>query len=455
MNNEDRIVSDLENGFELNILPVPPNSEYKGRVRNGDTERLGVLTTQIQGHRYQTKAYYQQYLGADDTTDDFKPSSMLSVDQYIKIRNIVLILSSPMPAYSVNADTGLAQYTGTATTPCHFLPNKGDLFVATVDTGRDYIFEVTSKPERMTVFEQAAYTFNFSSLYDATEIPARLQALEEKVVLRKVYVPELTTYSEKSILLENEYETYKGLSKHRYYLANEYQTSFMNNDVHSLLLPAQEAYVYDSDAVNAFIAICNMNDYGETTVIEKINCKDDILREYKTIWNLLREAHGDPSRLAVKKFGMVDKNNYTSRAWFRSVRFSGVKYVYTPRGCLDNAKLYSTGRAYDGPKLKPSLTTIDGMEIVIKTFEGGTNLPYIIPVTEDDYYIFSESFYKDKIPLSHLEYLVLSMLKGETIQPETLLKLCDSAIDWGELEYYYYVPVLLYLIEWAFKHGFY
>jgi hypothetical protein len=454
IDDDEKLISDIENGFELHQIPIPPKSTYEGRVRSGDTERLGVLTTQIQGHRYQTKAYYQQYLGKDDTTDDFKPSSSISVDQYIKIKDVLLILDSQMPSYSVDAEKGTITYSGTATTPCHFLPNKGDLFIATVDTGRDYMFEVSSKPERKTVFEQAAYTFEFKSLYDVRDTPHRLKALEDRVVLRKVYVPELTTYSEKSILLENEYDLYVRLSKHRYYLADTYQTSFLSHDVNSLVVPSQFRLAYDSDAVKAFLAIANLHAYGSNMEIEELNCKDEIVKSYKTIWHLLKEAYGDPRRLAVKKFGLISSKKFTARAWFRSVRYSGISEVYCPRGCLDNQKLYGNNSVYQGGKLSPSTITIDGMDILIKNSEYGSKLPHIVPVTIDDFYIFSQSFYLENRPISTLEYIVLEMLGGRRIQPEMLVELCDSAIDWGDLEYYYYVPVLLYLIEWAFKNGF-
>lgn len=448
------IVNDLDDGFKFNVIPTPPKNKYAGRVRSGDTEHMGVLTTQIQGHRYQTKYYYTQYLGPDDGTDDFKPTSSTSVDQYIRIKDVVLYLTSPMPTYNVDPTKGLVTYTGTATTPCHFIPNKGDLFVATVDTGRDFIFEVKSRPERSTVFEQAAYTFEFSSLYDVFDIPERLNQLNEKVVLKKVYVPELTMYSEKSILLESEYDTYKSLSKHRYYLADIYKTTFMNHDIHTLIVPGQPTITYDPDAVKAYIAIANMNDYGDVTIVEKINCMDERVKEYKTIWNLLRESHGDPTRLLVKKFGNVHHKVFNYRPWFRSVRYSGIEYVYSPRGDKSNQKLYGPHMTYDGSALSPSKETIDGMSIDIAKCEYGSSLPYIIEVTKDNYYIFSEGFYTEGKASSYLEYLVITMLKGEKIQAESLVKLCDLAVDWGELEYYYYVPVLLYLIEWAFKNGY-
>lgn len=448
------VVHDLEDGFAFNVIPTPPKNTYEGRTRGPSTERRGVLTTQLQGHSYQVKAYYSQYLGPDDTTDDFKPTSSISVDQYIKIKDVVLKLSSPMPNYSINNETGMVSYSGTATTPCHFIPNKGDLFVATVDTGHDYMFEVKSKPERTTVFEQAAYTFEFTSLYDVREVPERLEQLESKVVLKKVYVPELTTYSEKSILLENEYSAYKSLATHRYYLAKTYKTSFMNHDVHTLLLPGQSYLTYDPDAVKAFIAIASMHIYGDVLDIERLNCMDERVKDYKTIWDLLREAHGDPSRLLVKKFGCISVKTFNARAWFRSVRYSGVNYIYSPRGNKTNQKLYGNNLTYEGAGLTSSSETIDGMEIGVTINDNGTKLPYVISVTEDDYYVFSEKFYKSKEASSYLEYLVLLMLKKEKIQPESLVELCNDAINWGELEYYYYVPVLLYLIEWAFKYGF-
>ena len=72
----------------------------------------------------------------------------------------------------------------------------------------------------------------------------------------------------------------------------------------------------------------------------------------------------------------------------------------------------------------------------------------IKPVTTDDYYVFSESFYKYRPEnMSELEYQTYLMLENKEVDKDTIISLCEACYTWGSLERYYYIPILLILLK--------
>ena len=82
---------------------------------------------------------------------------------------------------------------------------------------------------------------------------------------------------------------------------------------------------------------------------------------------------------------------------------------------------------------------------------GTKAVPLIKPVSVDDYYIFSEDFYKRTENLSVLEAQVLQYIDGKEVNPKALKVLLENYIYWPRLERFYYIPVLLILIMSVMK----
>jgi hypothetical protein len=77
-----------------------------------------------------------------------------------------------------------------------------------------------------------------------------------------------------------------------------------------------------------------------------------------------------------------------------------------------------------------------------------TITPNIYSVTVDDYYIFSEAFYK-RIPgqLSKLESLVYDYIEKKEIDFSVLHTLIIECTQWPLLERFYYIPILMLIAK--------
>lgn len=94
--------------------------------------------------------------------------------------------------------------------------------------------------------------------------------------------------------------------------------------------------------------------------------------------------------------------------------------------------------------------TMDGLSYLAQPNE----LPDVVRVTDDDFYVFSEAFYRQGEPLtSNLERLVLQGMKQEALDKALLLRLCNNAMKWENLERFYYIPVLIALLKVAIRNN--
>jgi hypothetical protein len=80
------------------------------------------------------------------------------------------------------------------------------------------------------------------------------------------------------------------------------------------------------------------------------------------------------------------------------------------------------------------------------------DLPLIKDVTVDDYYVFSEAFYKQDTPnMSKLEASVWDMLNRKALNLSLLVFYTRTWQTWGALERFYYTPFVLMLIRAQIK----
>jgi hypothetical protein len=76
-------------------------------------------------------------------------------------------------------------------------------------------------------------------------------------------------------------------------------------------------------------------------------------------------------------------------------------------------------------------------------------LPDIVPVTQDDYYVFTQGFYgvRGANLASKLEVLARGAIDNAVVDRQQLTNLAVKAFNWPNLERFYYIPVILALIR--------
>ena len=78
--------------------------------------------------------------------------------------------------------------------------------------------------------------------------------------------------------------------------------------------------------------------------------------------------------------------------------------------------------------------------------------PLVHPVGVDDHYMLSKYFYtKAEYGQSQLELQTWNYLEHRSLDYRQLQNLCDDVKDWGVLERFYYIPILLFLLQAAIR----
>ena len=74
-------------------------------------------------------------------------------------------------------------------------------------------------------------------------------------------------------------------------------------------------------------------------------------------------------------------------------------------------------------------------------------MPLIKNVLVDGFYVLSQNFYEDTAGQSVLEFLTRNYMNNKAIDPKVLLAVAKSYTNWGGLERFYYLPIILVLIK--------
>lgn len=80
------------------------------------------------------------------------------------------------------------------------------------------------------------------------------------------------------------------------------------------------------------------------------------------------------------------------------------------------------------------------------------DIPLIRPTTLDQYYVFSNAFYTEaEVGQSVLEVQTNNLLNNRAISMSELYRLCEDQKNWGLLDQFYYMPVLMVLLKYNLR----
>lgn len=92
------------------------------------------------------------------------------------------------------------------------------------------------------------------------------------------------------------------------------------------------------------------------------------------------------------------------------------------------------------------------IEETIDLFDQYENQPLIHSVTLDNNYVFTKAFYeRSESGQSKLEVQVNFALQGKAVDLNVLTAICEDVKNWGLLERFYYIPVLIVLLRVALR----
>lgn len=433
---------------------VVTDLDYGSVIEDTKQQSYQNLLTHIAGSSWVVD-YFQQQKGSDEGLAAQDLSKSAVYQQYIRIQDLELKVSSSL-SQSQDEETKEFEVTGSSTIYGPLVPNKGDMFIADIGDGRDGIFAVTSV-ERLTILKETAYNVSYTMVDYANE--ERLLDLKEKTIKETFFVRKLMEHGEDPLVVSEDYKTYLSFSDLRTRLLSTYLGLFFDKGTSTLLVPGQERKTFDPFLVKGIKSFTETKDHP---ILPHVKLYTTEIANYKppiTLWEVMMRFSSDLLPMANERLAVVDSTYFGVVPQFQGVYYSNVEDVVYPVD-MDNTGLFSKDLVPAG-RLPRDIyhqfnTTRLGQLYEVKSdanLEGIDGLPEIFSVTKDDFYIFSEAFYRrDRINMSQLETIVMDALDGQPVNQKVLARLAKNVNKYGKLEQFYYTPIILILIKMV-THG--
>ncbi len=439
------------------MRPTRPKEITESPVRHEPVQHKGVtvdtqyvpttmLSTYLEGQAWSCD-YYSQAKDLSEGLSSHDLDLPAVYQQYRLIRGFELKVTSPL-SMSQDGETKEVSYTGSANVYGVLIPNEGDMFIADIGDGREGLFTITST-QRLSVFKDTAHTVEYKLISYNTQISR--DDLNKKVVHTVYFDLDYLRTGNNPLITEETVELRSKLYDHFTRIVMIYFNDFYSREMNTLLVPDQHQITYDPFVVKYIFSILGTEDHPHVRHIEQLNVSEDIMMYEMTLWHCLEKMDHRLLHMSVHSMSKVHVNAFYSRPMYNSIYFTKVKRVIYPDQRSTNVDAHYNTPAIMG--LEPVIagenrfSSLDRINHRYTGFENSAEQPLIKPVTVDDRYALSESFYSDSVGNSVLEQLVECALKGESIDLKALSNLCEDALLWPNLERFYYYPLLMTLLK--------
>jgi hypothetical protein len=441
---------------DSNVSPVKPSipkihkKDFSSNVVDTKYNPLSSLLTYVSGSNW-TVDYYSQVIDTDTALAGQDIGQSGIYQQYRVIRKLDLKVAN---ALTWTQDTTSRSFIANGAAHVHSLviPNVGDMFLADVGDGREGVFQVSSS-EKKSLFKEAVFYIEYQLVYYSDNSEERRKDLDSKVVQELHYLKDFLKNGQNPLVTTEEYNAIDDLQTRYAELINHYFRWFFSNEYKTLIVPGQPNSVYDHSVVEFLSSILNTRDNEKLRYMRRLNVDDDYYLKEPNLFKALLTRDVTALRTGYIKTGLVSTKLFNKNPMLEGIRFSNIEYVVYPK---DHTLVYDS----DNNKLKMKLVS-DAVLVPVPTRTGNLSdiiydtvldfnskaIKLINSVLADDYYVLSQNFYENLDNKTLLEVLVGYYFKEEKIDPVVLLKLTNNSFNWGGLERFYYIPLLLMLIK--------
>lgn len=432
-----------------------PNQQH-ATVDTREVPRASLLQY-VDGSAWEV-TYYSQVLGADQEPAPWALDRSATDQQYVRITNMELRVTSPLTS-AEDVQGRAFDVMGTATVYPTHKPNVGDMFIADIGDGRAGVFAVT-EVTRKTYLKDSFAEISYGLVNYITSRPEIEADLNRKSIKRAVFHKEFLHWGQNPQLLESEFADLKKMERLYSDLTNFYVKDFFSYQYRTLMIPGQSGPAYDPYLLSAVLDWITVDEVPALAHVRSPVVTANRNAESYTLWSALERMNASYLAAAVEKMRLLHTRAFRGLPEISSIYYTGIQYVACPpdpRTDVDamhdgmsgafagGSMLGTTGlRWTDLSRYVPSPDS-NGMPVAV---DG--QLPDILPVTTDEFYVLSEKFYRPNGPMgSKLEVLVKQALNQEPIDKVTLLKLAETCMKWPNLERFYYMPILFALMKVA------
>lgn len=416
-----------------------PSKPYQGIEVDSQENSYLAIMSMVKGSPWVVE-YYQQYLGMDDETAGYSRDRLVPYQQYRRIRNFELRVTSPL-SFSHSNDVEESELTGTAIIYPVIKPNVNDLFIADIGDGRTAIIVIDSvrrmSHRRYSAFEIEYHVHEYLNKQMHTN-------LIEKSVDTYVFDKNRLQMGNDPFIEEGTYESLAELEEAISRLPKTYYSHFFHEEVMSFMVPlGTDKATYDVRQVKFLHAIIDKSEYPKyrNLKLQRVDHVED--SRLMSIWEAILERDWLLIDECSTKFNVIDLDhvrgpNLMFNAYYGL--FDQFIYPYHIEPTLNTVSIHPR---FTAPAELP----------IFHEEDLTSNRKYIYPVGTNQDYVFSDYFYQeDTHQMSRLELQVYRFIRREALCPKEIYRLLQVYPRWDDLDRYYYGP-LLYLLGKAVLNG--
>lgn len=358
--------------------------------------------------------YYARYLGKDDTVINFNDIVDPTLNQFLKINNFELRLTSEL-TYTTNPETGTTTVSGEANVYPVIVPMVGDIFVAYISQTEIGIFQVSAFT-RKSLYQQSSWTIAFQIIAYSNSFnnnPYYDQYVVNELFFdsTKLGIGNNPLFTKSEVLQLSEKED---ITKN---LINFYFLNFYDNTTKTFLVPSDSASysnTYDPSVITFWNSIIDREMYyesGFSSPTEYAVTSSLITQPFVTIFDALLNHSKYTLNIAVKSMQSLSTGYFDVAYSRHTVLVSNLDYIIYP--------YYNNGLA----------------DLTFGT--SGTNTPYI----------FSLAFYNDVSGQTALEQQVTNYLNKQIILFSNLQPIITTVFTDSKINNFYFIPIILALLQ--------
>lgn len=422
--------------------------EFMGTVVDSKSVPLSSLLTYIEGGSWPV-TYYSQVLGADNATSGQDPGQSALYQQYTRIHNFELKVTTSLNSSQNSSGSGSMVITGSAVIYPFLVPNKGDMFVANTADGKEGVFVITNST-RQTMFRESVFSVDYQLYYLTEKDQNRRADLDKKTIKSTFFHKDLLQGGKDPMVIDEDHKALIDLKSLQDQLVRTMYDNFYSKEYQTILVPGQLMPVYDPFVVTIMTRLVNTHQHESALYTRLLNCQDDNALYQNSVYEAI--ARRDPSMLSTcfRKYCLMSAGMFSQSPMAEGIRYSGIQYVVYPKDAQkgidhDLNKLDKPTVGLTGLKI-PTEGRSGNLDDIVPTEEPGNGGGKINPIGLEDY-VFTESFYRNQSNgLCKLEILTLDHIHGRSVDPKKIVELMQDYQNWGRLEQFYYTPILYSLI---------
>lgn len=433
-----------------NAAPPESRDYMSSTVDNTKTPVINMVP-HADGYQSCTVEWFKSLVSSDEELAEFSMTSSAVLQQYLRIPNMVIKITTPID-YSYAKERQSDTFSGASLVYGDIvLPKRMDHFILDVGADLPFLFTITNVEPKAVYGGSKAYEIEYSSSGRMT--PERRKVLDSKTVDTKYYVEDYLLDGRDPLLSDRQMSYLDEFRSHGGALIDMFiQDNIVATSDRYLLIPDQRRTTIDVYLQDVLINILDVSEYPDLKTFNHVSIRSIPEARRKTIWDVLLSgkslkssgySHRIVSKMLVYPIASVSAGKYSDPI-LRSLYYTTVRDIYLPS---DLSPVISQGEPLRGGKERISDVSImlgDVSDVDVANIKRDL----IKPVTTDDYYVFSESFYKYRPEnMSELEYQTYLMLENKEVDKDTIISLCEACYTWGSLERYYYIPILLILLK--------